>query len=309
VDNFISASRGDFVDARYRATSLADLLPDGYRRWLANSLTNDEFLKGARVETTASGSPLVSDAETKYIEGGIGTTQWWSNPPQACFPVDGATVCSAYGVDGWATGSWDLNKSPDHVVPLESQLGWEVQKYLITWTYIYLPENDHHWWRDMMRMTAGSEYYQDVDPDPYLFFFNPTGRFYAAKKFGTEEIFGKTVEKGISARVVEYANSLLMGAYETQLVDLDGDGTDDAYQAVVNSDSVPVVLYDPGMEEITGAPIPGCNAGDNSGCTCEMNRACLELESYIAMLDWLAVWSGVADYDTGDWDDMTGIYG
>ncbi|MFP6684725.1 MAG: hypothetical protein VB934_08435, partial [Polyangiaceae bacterium] len=38
-DNFISDSRSDFVDGRYRAVSLADLFPDGYRRWLGNSLT------------------------------------------------------------------------------------------------------------------------------------------------------------------------------------------------------------------------------------------------------------------------------
>ncbi len=322
ADHFISDSRGDFVDARYRATSLADLLPDGYRRWLANSLTNDEFLKGARVETYDSGIPGVpgtpitvpdeDNPENKYPAGSIGTTQWWSTPPKACFPVEGTTICSAYGVDGWETSDpWNLNKAPEFVVPLESQLGWEVQKFLITWTYIYLPENDHHWWRDMMRMSDGSEYSSDIDPDPYLFFFNPSGRFYAAKKFGTEELFGKTVEKGISARVVEYANSLLMQAYETQLVDLDGDGDDDAYQAVFSSDSTPIVLYDPTMEDVFGNPIEGmnCDATDNSGCTCEMNAACIELENYISMLDWMAAWSGVADYATDGWDSMTGIYG
>jgi len=30
VDNFISASRRDFLDARYRAVSIADVFPDGY---------------------------------------------------------------------------------------------------------------------------------------------------------------------------------------------------------------------------------------------------------------------------------------
>ena len=42
VDNFISDSRLDFVDSRYRSVSLADLFPDGYRRWLANTLTDDD---------------------------------------------------------------------------------------------------------------------------------------------------------------------------------------------------------------------------------------------------------------------------
>src|SRR5690606_3201750 len=43
-DNFISSSRSDFIDTRYRAVSMADLYPDGFRRWLANNLTGDEFL-------------------------------------------------------------------------------------------------------------------------------------------------------------------------------------------------------------------------------------------------------------------------
>ena len=54
-DNFISDSRSDFVDGRYRAVSLADLFPDGFRRWLGNNLTNDEFFKGARLATSGYG--------------------------------------------------------------------------------------------------------------------------------------------------------------------------------------------------------------------------------------------------------------
>lgn len=45
VDNFVSASRTDFVDARFRAVSMADLFPQAYRRWLANNLTNDNVAK------------------------------------------------------------------------------------------------------------------------------------------------------------------------------------------------------------------------------------------------------------------------
>ncbi len=55
VDNFISDSRRDFLDARYRAVSLADLFPDGYRRWLANNLTGDAQIKGVRIEADAAG--------------------------------------------------------------------------------------------------------------------------------------------------------------------------------------------------------------------------------------------------------------
>jgi hypothetical protein len=64
VDNFISSTRGDFYDPRYRAVSVADVFPDGYRRWLANNLTGDDMLKGPRVEANAGGVPVVDS--TKY---------------------------------------------------------------------------------------------------------------------------------------------------------------------------------------------------------------------------------------------------
>ena len=40
-DNFISDSRTDFTDGRYRAVSMADVFPDGFRRWLGSYLTGD----------------------------------------------------------------------------------------------------------------------------------------------------------------------------------------------------------------------------------------------------------------------------
>ena len=38
VDNFVSDSYTDFIDPRYRAVSMADLFPDGYRRRSAKAL-------------------------------------------------------------------------------------------------------------------------------------------------------------------------------------------------------------------------------------------------------------------------------
>ena len=44
-DRFVSEARDDFVDGRYRNTSFATLFPDGMRRLLANSLTEDDDIK------------------------------------------------------------------------------------------------------------------------------------------------------------------------------------------------------------------------------------------------------------------------
>jgi hypothetical protein len=37
------------LDARYRSVSMADLFPEGYRRWLGNNLTGDDAIKGPRL--------------------------------------------------------------------------------------------------------------------------------------------------------------------------------------------------------------------------------------------------------------------
>ena len=61
VDNFISDSRRDFLDGRYRAVSMADLFPDGFRRWMGNNLTGDTALKGGRL--AAQGGMPTLDGE------------------------------------------------------------------------------------------------------------------------------------------------------------------------------------------------------------------------------------------------------
>ena len=311
VDNFISDSRDDFVDARYRATSMADLFPDGYRRWLGTNLTNDEALKGSRVVTDAGGYPIVDD--NGYPAYGLGHTIWWGDEPQVCFPQDGTTMCAAYG------STIDTGQAPEHTMPVDSQMGWEAQKYLIAWTYIYSPnraemglmENDQQWWKDQLWMTSFPVMLDSIITDGYLVFPDPMGRYYMAKKFGTEDLFGKTVQKGVASRVIEYANTLLEDGYQTIAVDIDEDGETDWYEAERDADDMPIVKYDPAVSGmfIGSTPDPNCTETDNSGCTCEMNRACMELRSYISVLDWMSAWAGFSDHDIWDWDDMTGIYG
>jgi hypothetical protein len=306
VDNFISDSRGDFVDKRYRATSLADLLPDGYRRWLANSLTNDEFLKGARIAADVNGNPITTNVAPDgadpilFPDGSIGNTMWWTDPPQACFPKDGATICAAYGSD------MDNGDAPANVAVIESQMGWETQKFLITMTNCYLPENQQQWWSDMMAVYDITLNNDAVTFDKPIKFHNPDGKSFVARRFGRETIFGKEVEKGIGARVLEYANELLERAYETTPVHVDGDGIPDWYEVVRTTGGDPIVKYDPSIGGMsTGSfPAPDCTDTDNSGCTCDMNQACVELEQYVTLIDWMKRFTAFRNYS----NTFTGIY-
>ncbi len=282
VDNFISSSRSDFHDARYRSVSVADLFPDGYRRWLANNLTGDDALKGAHVAARADGNPDI-DLD-KFPKIPLGWTSWWpTSGPEVCFPNQSSAVCSRYG----DIGENPFNpQAPANTAVIDPQVGWEQQKFLIAWTLIYLPENQQQWWLDQLRLwELGAE----TDPgfESRIEFHYPGGKSYIARTVGTEVVFGKTVQKGISARILEYANELASEAYEGRWV-TGPDGVTKWWEAELSSkDGQPIVKYDPEMaaiDEETGEfaeGYPGCDERSSEDCTCAANRACMKLRQYV----------------------------
>ncbi len=294
VDNFISDQRRDFLDARYRAVSLADLFPEGYRRWLGNNLTGDDALKGARLSSDANGKPLVEEQQ-RFPSAGIGWTSWWKTDAQSCFRGASNILCSA--------------AAPTNTVPVDPQVGWEQQKFLIAWTLMYLPENQQQTWLNQMNVW---ELGADSDPGfgNRIELHLPTGKVYVAKTSGKETVFGKVVQKGISARMLEWGNQLLALAYETTPgTDLDGDGNPDWYEVKLTNGQ-PRVKYDPNIKWVTdtgglSAGHPGCNTADNSQCTCSANQACLDLERYQEVPFFMR--QAMRDFGLAD-PSMKGIY-
>lgn len=311
VDNFISDSLGDFVDPRYRSVSMADLFPDGYRRFLANQLTGDDYLKGARLAASTPGNPAARAQPTLDDQGfptlGIGWTSWWTPEPEVCFPGENGIACSTYGCDSGsicdATTSADiiphaLNANvPEFTTVVEPQVGWEQWKWLIAQTLLYLPENAKNEWIDLMGIW---EIGADTDPGfpNRIELHLPDGRVYVARTFGTEVIFGRTVQRGVAARMLEYANDLLRNAYEC-------DPGEDRWCVPVY-DSVtfePILKFDPAIG--TDVVSDTCTAVDTSGCTCASNRACMALEKYAPLMSFLR--QSMRDFRMAD-ASMQGIY-
>ncbi len=296
VDNFVNSSLDDFTDARYRSVSLADLFPDGYRRWLANNLTGDDEIKAPRIALNSSGKAEI-DGVFKFPTHGIGWTSWLpKSGPENCFAENDTLLCS--------------NSAPVRTRPIDPQVGWEQQKFLIAMTLMYLPENAKQGWLNEMRIwELGAE--NDPGFPNRIEFHDPFGKIYVAKTFGKETIFGKVVQRGIAARVLEWANILTDRAFVTTPgPDLDGDGEPDWYIPVLGANGLPQVKFDPSMIHLTEdwmlGPIPEhCNATDNSECTCESNRSCLLLESYTEVPFFLR--QAMTTYSFGD-TSMKGIY-
>lgn len=293
VDNFISDSRVDFLDGRQRAVSMADVFPEGFRRWLGNNLTGDDFIKSTRIRLASNGLPLTDTVDQeKYIQS-IGWTRWTpKSGPQICFPSEstlGLPIISTTSDDAVrCLDAEDAVTNANVLGLLDPQVGWEQQKFLINFTLLYLPENEQ---RDWLNNMAIWELGADSDPGftNRIVFHAPNGAVYLAKTFGKETIFGKQVEKGIGARILEYATELLDTAYETEAV------YDDAGVQVglkpIYVDGAPVVKYDPFLVNINDSGYVvtrvGCNASDNSACLCEDNRACLKLSKYLSVPDFM----------------------
>jgi hypothetical protein len=292
VDNFISDSRRDFLDGRYRAVSMADLFPDGYRRWLGDDLTGDDEIKGARVAAN-NGRPTV-DAQ-QYPTQGLGYVSWWKPSPEVCFQ---------------SQNSLDCGVTPANSMVIDPQVGWEQQKFLIAMTLMYLPENAQQTWLDQMGIW---ELGADADPgfENRIELRLPEGKTYVAKTFGKETIFGKSVQRGIAARMLQYANELVEKAYETDPgQDVDGDGSPD-WRVPKYTAGKAIVKYDPTLAailpdgNINPAGRPGCNAGDNSQCTCSANRACILLQKYSELPFFMR--QAMRDYGLAH-PSMKGIY-
>ena len=327
-DNFISDSRNDFVDPRYRAVSLADLFPDGYRRFMANMLTNDEYIRAVRLTADRNLQPLVSDNTVVdpwnstiaggYIKDPIVWTSWWpKDGPVSCIPSNGTWACmSPTPMDG------EINPNParpDGFALLDPQIGWEQKKHLIAQTLLYIPENEQQWWLEQMRV-----YDLSIDTDPKfpreVRFVSPlSGKTYVAKSYGREKIFGQEVEKGIAARVLEYANQLVAASFhvyndqvdayqsddptkptylppsilDAMPKDQDGDGKRDWPMAVLDKNGRAAVIPTVrtlGPGGTFGPYVPDCNPLSNPNCEaakCTANPRCTELEQYVETLFYL----------------------
>lgn len=317
-DRFISQSRGDFYDARFRANGIADLFPDGYRRLVANALVGDRGALASYLEADAQGNPLLD--EEGYPARPMGHVSWWPKAgPQVCFPSNGRNGCAV-------PEGLTVNLRPDTVsrlVPVDPQVGWEVQKFVIAWVLTYITANQQTEWIDMMRI-----YRLGPDANPELGngrleFQDPqSGQMYYARSFGRECLFGtgptctggKIVEKAPAARVLEWANELAARGYKIDRTTYPA-SAQNRFRAGYNQygramwmrhpDGAAIVAQDPTQSTITpagliGPPRPACDQNLDANCQQLQvfdNLAAVELKNYKSVIDYL--WEVLMRYRMG----------
>lgn len=187
-DTFVSNSKEDFYDSRYKNVSFATVYPEQVRRLYSALLTGDldTFAPWVLVKKDPKDTPL----------GKLVYPNWHD--------------------------ALDVGTRPAAAKLADPNYGWNPQLYAMVWGSIYFPTNWSSSWVHDARIAVLPSELPDWPADEVIRFSYPvTGLTYRAHRTGTESVLGQTREKGIGARMLAWANHLMSLAYKTQV---DGSG-------------------------------------------------------------------------------------
>lgn len=257
--------RFDGLDARFHHINYTDLYREGMRRLIGVMLTGDRELIAPRVATDTNNLPLVVTKEPgkpKYPTQPFGWVSYINSAgPEVCWPINGVLTCQD------AIGGKITNPVVPNSVPLDPQLGFEVQKFVGFWSYVYLPGAQDNDWVDMMRIyVVGPDKDPDYLPKQRVEWRDPeTGLRYIAKRYGDETLLGKTYDKGIGAKMIQWANALTAQAYELDPTQ-PNDPVTGAANVVVDANGLPKLI------KVT---------------SCEDSARCIDLRAYRGLMDFM----------------------
>ncbi len=204
-DSFVSNSREDFTDGRYKNVNFATVYPDQVRRLYGSLLTGDIATYAPWVVPPADPEDT---PEERYVY-----PRWF----------DAAGVGARPAAAKLADPAWAFNE----------------QLYAMVWGTIFFTSNWSNGFVDDGRITVLGSDLVDWPAAETIAFTDPvSGLTYRAHAVGTETFFGETRQRGIGARMLEWANRLLALAYEVER-DVRGD-------PVLDPDGRPRLVLDAG---------------------------------------------------------------
>jgi hypothetical protein len=186
-DSFISNSKEDFVDGRYKNVNFATVYPEQTRRLFGALLTGDTEAIAPWADATGGGG--IPAAKMTYP-------------------------------------SWHLPDSvgirPAKPKLVDPAFGFNEQLFAMVWGTMFFPTSWSRGFIDDARITAlSSEQISWPALETYTFIDPATSITFRAHTTGTEKLFGVDHEKSVGARMLEWANNLI---YEAYLVETDTGG-------------------------------------------------------------------------------------
>ncbi|MDF2692207.1 MAG: hypothetical protein K0S65_590, partial [Labilithrix sp.] len=177
-DSFISNSKEDFVDGRYKNVNFATVYPEQTRRLFAALMTGDIESFAPHAEASGGGIPSASLVYPQWhLADGVGTRP----------------------------------ATPKIVDP---GFGWNEQLYAMVWGTMFFPTSWSNAFISDARITALANEQLSWPAAETITFVDPvTSITYRAHTTGTEKIFGVDKQKTVGARMLDWANNLVFEAY------------------------------------------------------------------------------------------------
>ena len=265
--------RFDGLDARFRHVNFTNTFPEGMRRLIGILLTDDKEMYAPRLAT--NGGLIMTEEDDEGRQYPAYPMGWASfvkpDGPEMCWPVNGLLTCND------TFGETLANGAPAESVAINPQFEFEVQKFVGFWAYVYMPGRQNFDWVDMMRLyQVGGDSNPEYLPEQMVEWRDPvSGRRYIAKRYGDEVLFGKTWDKGIAAKMVQWANELTSKAYELDPLE--------PFDPVTGRANV---MLDAGGNPIIASDVL-TTPSDPNNLTCDDNSYCLALRNYRGLMDYM----------------------
>jgi hypothetical protein len=243
-DSFVSNSKEDFYDSRYKNVNFATVYPEQVRRLYSSLLTGD----------------IESYAPWVVVPG---------NPSD--------TPLGTLSYPAWHEPS-DLGARPPTALLADPNYGWNPQLYAAVWGSMYFSTNwSFSWLHDARIVTLPSEQPDWPADEIIAFHYPPSGVTYRAHRVGSETVFGQDRERGVGARMLEWANHLLALSYE---VEVDAGG-----QPLYDANGSPVLKLD-----LSGKPVATSDTA-----------AAAALKKYVDFVDTMRQLTAKFEMPLDDW--------
>jgi hypothetical protein len=185
-DYFLSNSKQDFTDGRYKNVNFMTVFPNQVRRLYGSLLTGE------------------LDAFAPWMDVGANT---------------GSIPEGTLAYPSWH--ALDLDARPGGVKLIDPNYAWNEQIYAMVWGAMYFPTNWSQSWVHDARIVTTEADAPWTAAETYAFHDPASGITYRTRAAGTDEALGRTRQYGVGARMLEWANRLVAQAW---LVEVDGDG-------------------------------------------------------------------------------------
>ncbi len=205
-NDFISNSKDDYIDGRYKNLSYATLYPDAVRRLVANLMAT----QSASLELDNGAAAQIFTSAPYVVPGNGGSGSATETDDVQYLP--------------W--GTYDANdpatqqlQYPPGAVLLDPLVGWELQYPTILHLFMYGRTSLSLDFVDQLKiMNPGDPGSTALSPTGQVRYRDPlTGIEYMASGYGTEVVnpaIGFQTQKGIGARMLQHANYLASLAYQ-----------------------------------------------------------------------------------------------